>query len=132
MQANWLSVIDAAYDLESSEEVWLGALLDAARRLMPPAPHAYAATYDASDPSALRIEHVVLRDFATAPCATASQMLGPAFREKLSLSSFAKYGVRDSFGVNAIDPTGHGCLPARRAAFACAGGASRSPAAIRT
>lgn len=120
MGHDWLSVIDAAYDLVASEEVWLGALLDAARPLMPRASHAYAATYDASNSNQLRIESVVLRDFPQETTrddvlrATASLVLGhrrfEESREERRLSSFAKYDVENTFAVNAIDPAGLGCL----------------------
>src|SRR5262249_14325672 len=50
----------------------------------------------------------VQRSLGSVPCATASQLFGGAFREKLRIADFEPFGVYDTFGVNAIDPTGRG------------------------
>lgn len=133
--SDWVRVVEAAYSLDGDEAQWLGGVLDVARPLMPHAPRAYALTYDASDPRGMRFETVVTRDFprgkgraeiefahmglaaadverafGRTACATASQVLDGAHHEKLRLATFAPFGVRDSFGVNSMDPTGRGSM----------------------
>jgi DNA-binding CsgD family transcriptional regulator len=62
--SNWLPVLEAAYELGGDEETWLSRVLVAAMPLMPAtARRAYAVTYDARDPSAMRFETIVTWNF---------------------------------------------------------------------
>jgi DNA-binding CsgD family transcriptional regulator len=131
----WVDVLAQAYRLEVDETAWLNALLGATVPLMPKTMGAYAATYDASDPTALRIDTVGAIGFPTdqvhaavassirglaaedvkhayqrTPAGTASQILGDSYREKLGFAAYEPFGIFDTFGANAIDPGGRGCL----------------------
>lgn len=98
-------------------------------------PRAYAATYDASDPARLEFGAVVTqnfvegfgaeaviesyralaaedvdRSFGHVACATASQMFGAQAQTKVGLAPYARFGVLDTLGINALDPTARGVL----------------------
>lgn len=131
---DWVSVVEAAYRLEGDEKSWLSGLLAAAAPLMPRNLGVYGFTYDASEPGAFHLQTVVppafppktgadevmsmfsglsavevVQSFGSVVCATASQVFGPHYKDKVRMTHFEPHGLHDSFGLNALDPTGHGC-----------------------
>src|SRR5450432_2924460 len=112
--SDWVAVLEAAYRLDGDDETWLSGVLAAAAPTMLAKPErSYAFTYDATNPGAMRMETVVTRNFppgkgrkeieysqaglaaadveqsfGRTPCATASQLFGEGFRDKLRFPHF--------------------------------------------
>lgn len=130
-----LTVARLAYRLDGSDEEWLECLLGAAYRELGRGLGGWIATYDGRDLSRLRLLTMVgigmfrgwrtairlgirlvpgrlaRRALATSQVGTMSQVLGKAFAASHpTVHLVGPRGVRDSLGINAIDPTGHGCV----------------------
>jgi DNA-binding CsgD family transcriptional regulator len=128
---DWISILEAAYEVERDEEAWLTGIIDSAscfdRGL-----GVMAFSYDSSDPANFRLGALVHRGFnkkrldvimgmmhdATArpdfvertfrytPCATMSEIEG---EHKEWRKAAAGAGFGDTVGINAVDPSGRGC-----------------------
>ena len=59
MKADLISVVEAAYQIEQSEDAWLRGVLGAARPSVDAEFGAISCTYDASNPAALRFNSFV-------------------------------------------------------------------------
>jgi len=59
LKADLVSVVEAAYQIEQSEDSWLRGVLGAARTIVDAEFEAISCTYDASNPAALRFNTFV-------------------------------------------------------------------------
>jgi len=131
-----LSVIEAAYAVDRPTPEWLDGVVAAVAPLLDTGFGVWAALYDASRPAAFRLGpfggrgvpperlellkagaeslpySMIERTFVTRTCGTISQLLGPAFFEGNSfVEAFEQtWGIADSIGINAQDPSMHGCV----------------------
>jgi DNA-binding CsgD family transcriptional regulator len=101
--------------------------------LLPANAGVYGFTYDASNPESFHLETVVppkhppgtgsreieslfaqmtgpdvRQSFGKVICGTASEVFGDSYQEKIRFPHFEPYGIVDTLGVNALDPTGRG------------------------
>ena len=128
MNKDVVSVLEAAYRLEDPA-AWLSGVARAAADALK-LEGAVAVLYDARDPAWVQIEHMELvgvsSDFAQAlfhrtddAVARLSEYLRkprvnsvlnePMLRD-LYEADFRRLGIGDAFGINAGDPSGHGCM----------------------
>jgi DNA-binding CsgD family transcriptional regulator len=129
---DWISILEAAYEVERDEEAWLNGLIDGATCL-DRGLGVMAFAYDSSDPSHFRVGALVHRGFSRkrldvtmglirdmtarpdfverafrlTPCATMSEIEGDATEWRKPAASA---GFGDSVGINGVDPSGRGCI----------------------
>ncbi len=134
--AHTIAVIEAAYAVDKATPEWLDGVVGAVAPLLDTGFGVWAALYDASKPEAFRLGpfggrgvpterfellkagaeslpySMIERTFVTRTCGTISQLLGPSFFEGNSfVEAFEQtWGIADSIGINAQDPTMHGCV----------------------
>lgn len=131
-----VAVIEAAYAVDKPTTEWLDGVVGAMSPVLDAGLGLWAALYDASKPEAFRlgpfsaprvpaerlallkaggealpystIEHI----FARHTCATISQVLGASFLDEHPVPQMFRenWGIADSIGINAQDPTMHGCV----------------------
>jgi DNA-binding CsgD family transcriptional regulator len=129
--------VEAAYRLESPEQEWLAGVMLAARPMMDAGLGTIAFTVDASSMPEARVELILVdglpaphmrglveqmvrsggreggpqpaRALPCSPCATMSQdQPREVYRE--FVEQVAGFGMRDALFLNALDPSGHGCV----------------------
>ncbi|MBE2254515.1 MAG: hypothetical protein IAE78_33610 [Myxococcus sp.] len=131
-----VAVIEAAYAVERPTPEWLQGVVSAVAPLLDAGLGVWAGLYDASRPEAFRIGPfasrgvppdrlellkagaealpwaVIERTFVTRTCGSLSQLLGASFLdENPVVEAFEQtWGIADSIGINAQDPTMHGCV----------------------
>lgn len=131
-----VAVIEAAYAIDRPTPEWLEGVVKAVAPVVDAGHGAWAALYDASKPEAFRIGpfaahqvpaqrlellesaapmlpySVIERTFLTRTCGTLSQLLGHRFmNEHPMVQAFEQtWGIADSIGINAQDPTMFGCV----------------------
>lgn len=135
-RASSVGVIEAAYAVDRATPEWLDGVVKAVAPLLDEGHGVWAALYDASTRDAFRIGpfaahevpaerlellksgaeglpfSVIERTFVTRTCGTLSQLLGASFLDENPLvESFEQmWGIADSIGINAQDPTMYGCV----------------------
>ena len=138
--ADLVSVIEAAYRAEGPDRAWVAGLVEAARPLLDRGSGVFGGLYDATDVTRFRMRAmagsgVVMEGWArllgvaarrVAPsniravfrettCGTLSDTIGEQFlRENSFARQVARFGIRDSLGINGADPSGRGvilCVP---------------------
>ena len=133
MKADLVSVVEAAYQIEQSEDSWLRGVLGAARTIVDAEFEAISCTYDASNPAALRFNTFVsagLSDEIAAHVARSMPLSNPGYVQKTLLSTSCgtsvdvsgwrqqpgvesagqDFGIRDFLSINGRNPSGQGCL----------------------
>jgi DNA-binding CsgD family transcriptional regulator len=135
-KADYLDVIEAAYDMDAADEQWLERV---ARKVLPHLDDGFGvAAFEffrppngapsilgrchLQVPGALAAAYPVVfatmdpeireRPFRMGPCVTGSQMMGmrEEFREQPHMKKFAHhFGLYDSYWITAAEPSGHGC-----------------------
>jgi DNA-binding CsgD family transcriptional regulator len=130
-----IEIVEASYQLGQDTRAWLAGILEAARPRLDRRVGLVAACYDARDFSRLRMLSVagdvpmplwssafriaaarlsareVQRSFGSRPFGTVSGMLGDRFLEtNVFARSLRLFGLHDALGINALDPTGFGCI----------------------
>lgn len=131
-----VAVIEAAYAVDLPTPQWLTGVVKAVAPELDEGHGVWAALYDASRPEAFhlgpfaahevpaeRLEllkvgaeslpySVIERTFVTRTCGTLSQLLGASFLdENPMVEAFEQtWGIHDSIGINAQDPTMFGCV----------------------
>lgn len=139
-------VIEAAYAVDRPTPEWLSGVVAAVAPALDAGLGVWAGLYDASNPDAFRIgpfaSHgvpperlellragaeslpyaIIERTFVTRTCGSLSQLLGASFLDENPIvEAFRQtWGIHDSIGINAQDPTMYGCvlgipLPRRQA-----------------
>ncbi len=132
MQTDLVSVIEAAYLIEQSEDAWLKGILRAAGTSIGAGAGVAAFTYDASNPAAFRFHSFVYEDmseevaalalravpasdadfvresFMSRPCATSSEVPG-WYQQPFVENMRRDFGIHDTLTINGINPNGHGC-----------------------
>lgn len=140
-----IEVVEASYQLSQGTRPWLKGILDAARPHLDRGAGLLAGCYDARDVSRFSVSSLVgvgcgvpawatglrtaarrlspdevQRSFVSRSFGTVSEMLGDGFLDRNPFArALGLFGIRDGLGMNAIDPTGVGCvlgawLPARQ------------------
>jgi len=133
VKADLVNIVEAAYQIEQSEEPWLRGVLGAARTIVDADFEAISCTYDASNPAALRFNtfvsagltdesaaHIarniprsdpdfVRRAFLSTSCGTSRDV--PGWHQQPGVESAGQdFGIRDFLAINGRNPNGHGCL----------------------
>jgi len=136
-----VGVAEAAYELSQPSPEWLQSVVDAARPALDQGRGLFAAEYDATDASNMRLSHVATSGMSSLgknllklgvqtvgaeiisrlrhePCGTLSEKLGKKTLSAIPLLKAAgfTFGTKDLVGVNAGDPTLRGigfCAPSR-------------------
>jgi DNA-binding CsgD family transcriptional regulator len=129
---DWISILEAAYEVERDEEAWLYGIIDGAACL-DRGLGIMAFSYDSSDTTHFRVGALVhrgfnkkrldvtmglMRDmtarpdfveraFRLSPCATMSELEGDDTEWRKPAASA---GFGDSVGINGVDPSGRGCI----------------------
>jgi DNA-binding CsgD family transcriptional regulator len=122
--------LEAAYQLETEEHVWLSGVMEASLRVWARGGWVHGAIFDASEVAAFRssVQHVidgpdtavallgrgqqlftpglVARSFRVATACLSRQLAQPELREVYS--GMAALGYSDALAVNGVDPSGHG------------------------
>jgi DNA-binding CsgD family transcriptional regulator len=136
MGGDLISIVEVAYDLESDDRVWLAHLLEQAQPRLDRGFGVTISTYAPGVPPdeslsdvrgmPTQVQEALLRWAQAAPatfqamntpqglgrCVTAGQQLGGSESDRKAFGEFicqyfAPLGVRDVFGVMALDPSGH-------------------------
>ncbi len=136
MKKDPLSIIEAAYAVDRPLDAWLGGVLENLADATGEGLGVWAVLYDARDAANLKFEHMafhqidplhqellkggaetlsartVEKTFVNGTCGTLSENLGPSFRRNNPIARAVKetFGVGDSIGMNAMDPTLRGCM----------------------
>jgi DNA-binding CsgD family transcriptional regulator len=135
MTIDLVRIVEAAYDIEQTEDIWLSGILAAASPALDAGLGVLAYTYDASEPSDIRFTAVagqgvseglaalfarsgrdmssdyVRKSYRALSCATASEV--PGWHQLPFIDQAAELGMRDLLAVNGTNPDGHGlCLNA--------------------
>jgi DNA-binding CsgD family transcriptional regulator len=131
-----VAVIEAAYAVDRATPEWLDGVVKAVAPVLDTGHGVWAGLYDASKRDAFRIGpfaavgvpperlellkggaeslpySVIERTFVTRTCGTLSQLLGAPFLDNNPLvEAFQQtWGIADSIGINAQDPTMYGCV----------------------
>ncbi|MBL8918216.1 MAG: helix-turn-helix transcriptional regulator [Myxococcaceae bacterium] len=134
--AKTVGVIEAAYAVDRATPEWLDGVVKAVAPVLDAGHGVWAGLYDASRRDAFRIGSfagvgvpaerlellkagaetlpyaVIERTFVTRTCGTLSQLLGASFLDTNPLvEAFQQtWGIADSIGINAQDPTMFGCV----------------------
>jgi DNA-binding CsgD family transcriptional regulator len=118
-----LAVVEAAYRLDVGEEEWLACVMVTAWSMMNAGLGTIAFTVDETARVDLLladglpaphlrdlVEPLVRRSgLSRSPCGTMSEALPPALHREL-MDPLAAYGMKDAQFLNALDPSGHGCV----------------------
>jgi DNA-binding CsgD family transcriptional regulator len=125
-----ISIVEAAYDLESDDRTWLTRLLESAEGRLNRGFGVTVSTYAPGTPpdeslvttrnmdtrvydAMMTWSRTFSEDFRVMNtpgpngCVTASQRLGMARMEALASPTLTRVNVHDFFGVGALDPDGH-------------------------
>jgi DNA-binding CsgD family transcriptional regulator len=127
-----LRVVEAAYRVESTDEVWLTELMESSRQFMDAGFGVFGAIFDKPPDGAVRFQSsasigpdwlsraiqevngamapaTAAQLYDRLPCSTMSQLLGPEFSP--SLETVAQgFGVADAMGFIARDTSRLGCI----------------------
>ena len=132
MQTDLIDFVEAAYCVEASEDTWLTGVLRAAAPIVDSGLGLVSYTYDASNPGSLRLETFVSQgmppahsaaiahgasllsadyvraSYLSLSCGTSSEV--PGWHEQREAAGASDIGIADTLVMNAMTPSGQGCL----------------------